>query len=163
MTEEKSVDSLTWVNPERTHGFGVWGNRRIVFGVRVDEKLAEAFTSVAKAKFGSTCIAIEAFMAAVVSSNIASDTRGVNPSITIDIGTIKIERNLRERRKLTKDDVVGEEVEATEDLTKCVYCGKEASDRAVYLQSGKTFAVCCEHLVSVVYQNRDKWKVQGGS
>jgi hypothetical protein len=71
-----------------------------VFGVRVDEKLALAFNRVAKAKFGSTCNPIESFMAAVVGVETNPTLVGVNPGITI--GEIKIERNLRERRKVTR-------------------------------------------------------------
>jgi hypothetical protein len=98
------IDSLTRVNPVRTHGLGLWGNRRVVFGVRVDEELKKRFNLVAERVFGSTCNPVESFMAAVVGCYQNPTLDGVNPSITI--GEIRIERNLRERRKL----VVGGEV-----------------------------------------------------
>lgn len=107
---QQHIDSITRVNPERTHGLGLWGNKRVVFGVRVDERLALAFVRVAKAKFGSTCNPIESFMASVVGCYQNPTLDGVNPSITI--GEIKIERNLRERRKV---EVV------TRETTESVY------------------------------------------
>jgi hypothetical protein len=96
---QQHIDSLTRVNPTRTHGLGLWGNELVVFGVRVDSKLKTAFTKVAERGFGSTCNPIESFMASVVGVYQNPTLDRVNPSITI--GEIKIERNLRERRKIT--------------------------------------------------------------
>lgn len=99
-------DSITGVNPSRSHGVGVWGNRRVVVGIRVDEGLYSAFKPVAQSVFGSTCRAIEAFMATIV----ACSSEGVNFGKTIEIGKLVIERNLRARRRL----VVEEEVEVVD-------------------------------------------------
>lgn len=46
--------SNTGVNPIRTHGFGVWGNRRVVMSIRIDEKLKIEATKVLKAVFVTT-------------------------------------------------------------------------------------------------------------
>jgi len=86
-------DSITTVN---RHGVGLWGNERIVVGVRVDKELYKAFKSVAERVFGSVCNPIEAFMAAV----LACQKEAVNFGQTVSIDRIIIERNLRERRKL---------------------------------------------------------------
>jgi hypothetical protein len=99
----QTQDSITGVNPKRSHGFGLWGNERVVIGVRVDKELYLRFKSVSKRVFGSVCNPIESFMAAVV--GLAEN--GVNPSNTIRIGKIVIERNLRERRKQVRGDLVG--------------------------------------------------------
>jgi len=99
-------DSITGVNPSRSHGVGVWGNRRIVVGIRVDEGLYSAFKPIAQGVFGSVCSPIEAFMASIV----AAHGEGVNFGKTIEIGKIVIERNLRARRRL----VVEEEVEVVD-------------------------------------------------
>jgi|YelNatPaOPRAMG01_1025707.scaffolds.fasta_scaffold07009_7 hypothetical protein len=96
-------DSITGVNPKRTHGFGLWGNERVVVGIRVDKELYLRFKSVSKRVFGSVCNPIESFMAAVV--GLAEN--GVNPSNTVRIGRVVIERNLRERRKQVRGDLVG--------------------------------------------------------
>lgn len=163
-SRQLSLDSITGVNPVRTHGLGRWGNPRVVFGVRVDKKLALAFTKVAKAKFGSTCIAIEAFMASVVGCSEQLETSGVNPSITIDIGEIKIERNLRERRKLTKTVTIEEETETTETLTKCGFkdCKRTPVGKGVYLPTKEPTEIplCAVHLEAAL-ENRGAWKVTG--
>ena len=113
MTQTKpNTACTTGVNPVRTHGFGVWGNARVVMSVRVDGELKKRFKQAAKAKFGSTCNPIECFMAGVVGSYERDLQLGVNPSNTVSIGTIIIQRNLRERRKL----VVERDVEVA--LTK---------------------------------------------
>jgi hypothetical protein len=75
----------------------------VVVGVRVDKELYLRFKSVSKRIFGSVCNPIESFMAAVV--GLAEN--GVNPSNTVRIGKIVIERNLRERRKQGVGDLVG--------------------------------------------------------
>lgn len=113
-TKQTNLCSLTGVNPPRTHGFGVWGGKRVVVGVRIDEKLYEAFKPVAKLVFGSVCRPVEAFMAAVVASNQAQQLTsklGVNPSPTVEIGRLVIERNVRTRRKLVVEETNEEVVE----------------------------------------------------
>jgi hypothetical protein len=103
---------MTGVNPVHTHGLGIWGNLRVVMGVRVDKLLKKRFTEVAKAKFGSTCCPIESFMAGVVGAYNSDLESGVNPSNTVEIGQIIIQRNIRERRKLVV------EKEETEQVTE---------------------------------------------
>ena len=112
---------MTGVNPKHTHGFGLWNNPREVFSVRVDKGLAKAFTRVARLKFGSTCKAIEAYMAAVVGAFNKLEEVGVNPSITVQIGHINIERNLvKERRHIhTKKTAVEETTEREVEETTC--------------------------------------------
>jgi hypothetical protein len=107
-TKQLRLDSMTGVNPKHSHGFGIWGNERVVMSIRVDKKLKLAFKEASKALFGSTCNPLESWMAGVVGIYYNQKMSGVNPSITVDIGEIKIERNLRERRKLTRTEVVEE-------------------------------------------------------
>jgi hypothetical protein len=127
-TKQLYLDSLTRVNPSHKHGLGLWGNPRVVMGIRVDKGLKKAFTNVAKAKFGSTCNPIESFMAGVVGSYYRDLEAGVNPSNTVNIGEIRIERNLRERRKMT---VVTETVEYSKVVSSpaaCFFCGRTISE-----------------------------------
>lgn len=107
---QTNLCSITGVNPPRTHGFGVWGNERVVVSFRCDKKLYEAFKPVALANYGSVCRPIESFMATVVATNQPTNELGVYPRNTIEIGKVVIERNLRTRRRM----VVDEEVEKTE-------------------------------------------------
>lgn len=113
-SKQTTLCSVTGVNPIRTHGLGVWGGRRVVVGVRVDEKLYKAFKPVAMLFFGSVCRPIEAFMASVISAQKV----GVNPKMTMEIGKLVIERNIRSRRKL-----LVEETEVTEKVMVTVTCG----------------------------------------
>jgi hypothetical protein len=151
---------LTGVNPKHTHGIGIWGNPRVVFGVRVDEKLAKAFAKVAKAKFGSTCRAVEPYMVAVVSSFSNLTELGVNPSITVNIDKQIIERNLRSRRKLvrttTQIDTVKEE---KEPASVCGYlkCGAVPVAKGVFCGNGREFLLCAFHLKEVE-ANRREWR-----
>ena len=112
--------SNTRVNPIRTHGFGVYKGRRVVWGVRVDENLLKQAKPVLKAKFGSDCRGVEAWLAGLVSITQGEQLLGVNPSNTVEIGKLVIERNLRSRRKLE----VTEEVEVIETVVSCVVCGR---------------------------------------
>jgi hypothetical protein len=113
--QQQRIDSMTGVNPKHTHGIGVWGNPRDVWSVRVDKKLALAFTKAVKPIFGSTCKAIETYMVSFLACVNSQDQLGVYPSITMDINIGKIERNLvRERRHIhTKTETV-ETVETVE-------------------------------------------------
>lgn len=159
-TRQLRLDSMTGVNPVRTHGLGIWGNPRVVMSVRVDEKLKEAFTSASKALFGSTCNPIESYMATIVGlyqNERTNRTFGVNPSITVDIGEIKIERNLRERRKLTEGGV-----EETEN-NRCTFAGcKEGGNRcpgiavasARYRPNNKKYYLCVFHFSEARKQPR---------
>jgi len=104
---------MTGVNPIRTHGLGIWGNRRVVMGIRVDEKLKIEATKVLKALYGSTCRGIEAYLAGLVATYQTQVIEGVNPSNTISIGKIVIERNLRPHRKLEVMEEVAEKVTET--------------------------------------------------
>jgi len=78
-------------------------DKRVVAGVRVNEELYKEFKSVSKQLYGSTCRAVEFFMASVV----LSARNKVNFSHTqqpIQIGEINIMRNLRPRRSLPFQD-----------------------------------------------------------
>jgi len=119
----------TGVNPYHTHGLGIWGNPRVVMGIRVDKKLKKRFTEVAKLKFGSTCNPIESFMAGVVGTYLHDLESGVNPCNTVSIGEIRIERNLRERRKMVDDTQVDTTINTEREKVEfsgCVVCGKVA-------------------------------------
>lgn len=123
-------DSITVVNRKPRHGVGVWGNRRVVAGVRVDEGLYLAFKPIAKRVFGSTCRAVEAFMAAVVACN----NNAVNFGNSVEINEVIIERNLRARRSLVVgnffDGLLWKTVDAPFNENghgvgcKCVVCSK---------------------------------------
>jgi hypothetical protein len=152
---EKSTntpDSTTGDNPKRTHGFGIWNNPRVPIGIRVDSGLKNAFDLASRALFGSTCLPIECFMASVIGAYQTYQKLGVSPSTTVNIGEIKIERNLRERRKL----VIEEEVETSETVTvkfcsvaRCLSGGKGAGvavARLLWLPRNEEFAVCDMHL-----------------
>jgi len=99
-------DSITGVNPIRTHGFGVYKGKRVAWAVRVDEKLLKKAKPVLRAKFGSTCRGVEAWLAGLVATYKGDYELGVNPSNTVSIGKLVIERNLRSRRKLTVEEEV---------------------------------------------------------
>lgn len=120
----REPNSITGVNPARSHGVGIWGNPRVVFGVRVDSELKKCFISISKRVFGSTCNPVESFMAAIVGCVEHAEKLGVNPSktVSIQIDEIKIERNLRERRKLVVEEV--KPVAAVAPEVKCDFCGK---------------------------------------
>lgn len=111
-----------WVNPEpRSHGVGVWGNPRVVMGVRVDGELRKAFKRAAVDLFGSVCRPVEGFMVSVVEAHKGSGegsgltpglTVGNRPEVKVEIGTLQIQRNLRSRRMLEPGvGVTREEVE----------------------------------------------------
>ena len=138
-TQNNQPDSITEVNPKRTHGLGIWGNPRVVMGVRVDSELKKRFKSVAKRVFGSTCNPIESFMATVVSCS----ENGVNFGNTIEVGKIVIERNLRERRRL---EIVREEVSEVSVVEKntCCVCGK-AGYRVVTRSDNGRVVLCRIH------------------
>lgn len=117
--EEQEISSVQpRVNPGvRTHGVGVWGNERIVMGVRVDGELKESFKRAAVALYGSVCNPVEGFMVAVVeaykglgegSGLTPGLTVGNRPEVKVEIGNFHVERLLRPRRKL--DPVPHQEV-----------------------------------------------------
>jgi len=150
-------DSITEVNRKCTHGLGVWGNPRVVFGVRVDSELKKRFVSVARRVFGSTCVAVESYMATIVGCVELADKLGVNPSKTvdIDIGEIKIERNLRERRRLA--------VEETRPITpsapevRCDFCGKVPVVGVFrHVRSGMEKRACGYH--AGILKNHENWE-----
>lgn len=139
-------DSKTGASPARTHGLGIWNNPRVPIGIRVDKELKKQFSSAAQALFGSTCLPIECFMASVIGAFQTYQKLGVSPSATVNIGEIKIERNLRERRKLTRTVTIEEEEEeSTVKLNRCEYCGKESVGRFRYRPTGKIYGLCRHH------------------
>ena len=93
----------TGVNPMRTHGVGIWGNRRVVMSIRVDEKLKKQATKVLKAIFGSTCRGVESILATIIATYQQQEIDGVYPSNTsskIEIANLNILREISSRRKL---------------------------------------------------------------
>jgi hypothetical protein len=113
----------TGVYPVRSHGFGVWGNRRVVMSVRVDERLKKEATRVLKAVYGSTCRGIESYLAGLVATYEQQGVSGVYPSHT-SIGQLVIERNIRTRRKLETRTYEEETTERNVTVSCCDFCGK---------------------------------------
>ena len=117
--QNKAQDCTTNVNLLDYIKMEVKSDKRVVAGVRVNEDLYKEFKQVSKQLYGSTCRAVEFFMASVV---LAARNK-VNFSHTqqpIVFSNVVIERNIKTRRKL----VVEEETE-TETVTaskSCFYC-----------------------------------------
>jgi hypothetical protein len=130
--------------------------KRLPITIRINSDLYRDFKPYGKAVYGSICRSVESFMAAC----LLTDDEKVHFCHTdngLNIGKIVIERNLRPRRKLEiADSNDGGEGEA---LGKCHYCRNPASDRAEYLPTGKIYALCSEHVVSIAYPNRNNWRV----
>ena len=109
--------------------------------IRVDKGLKKQFTLASKALFGSTCNPIESYMATIVGFYNNQTNLWVNPSHTktpvVNIGEIRIERNLRERRKLVVDAV---------PVDNCMIgsCGRVAVDTGLY--EGKEYRLCGFHV-----------------
>lgn len=151
------VDSITGVNPKRNHGVGVWGGPRTVVGIRVDEKLYSAFKPFAQRVFGSVCLPVECFMAALLITFVEAEKQGVNPgkTVKIDVGKILIQRNLRGRRALEFKE---EPVETVTVETCCDFCGKRPVV-AVFkdVESGIEKKVCSYHAKNL--HEHHKWRV----
>jgi len=146
------LDSNTGVNPVHTHGLGIWGNPRVVMSVRVDSKLKMRFKMASKALFGSTCNPIESWMAGIVGIHQNQKMSGVNPSTTISIGEIKIERNLRERRKLVVDPVF-----ADVPVLHCGFANCENVAVGTGFYKDTQFRLCSKHLAEAKINGRN-WK-----
>ncbi len=144
----------------RTHGLGIWKNPRVPMTIRVDKKLKLAFTEASKAFSGSTCSAIEYIMAAYVGCYRNQQLSGVHPELTMNIGEIKIERNLRERRKVTHTYTHEEEREVTEIVMVCGFkgCPNEPAGKAEFLPRKEVLPLCLEHL-DMAFQNKQNWRV----
>lgn len=102
----KSNDSFTNVNFSDYIKNEWKGENRVVKGIRVNSELYNEFKQVSKQLYGSTCRAVESYMASLV----LSARQKVNFSSTqqpININKIVIERNLRPRRKL---EITGQEL-----------------------------------------------------
>jgi hypothetical protein len=156
-TQLRIDDSLTGVNRVHTHGVGLWGNPRVVFGVRVDKGLKKQFTLASQALFGSTCNPVECFMATIVGMAKHQENFRVNPSLTINGLEIKIERNLRERRKISNEEA---KINETSKLESCSIpkCGRPAVEIMIYQPKGKTpkeYLVCLIH--STEYTKSPVW------
>ncbi len=118
-------------------------------GVRVDSGLYGRFKPLSKRIFGSTCNAIEIYMATLIltAKNPASicNTSG----LPIKIEKIVIERNLRARRNL--------EVEESVDGLRCHYCHKRAVGGFRYLPMGQNYPLCSFHAGALLHD--PKWSV----
>jgi len=152
-TKQLRLDSNTGVNPKHTHGLGIWGNERVVMSIRVDKGLKKEFKPASKALFGSTCNPIESWMAGIVGVFKNQKMSGVNPSTTVSIGEIKIERNLRERRRLEVD--VEPEVNSA---LKCGFTGCEEEAISLGVYKGTQYRLCFRHLAEAK-NNRKVWTV----
>jgi hypothetical protein len=123
-------------------------------GVRVDSEFKKRFNLVAKRVFGSVCNPIESFMATVVSCAES----GVNFGNTIEVGTIVIERNLRERRSLVVEKA---KPTAVPEL-KCDFCGKVPVVEVFrHKASGIQKRACGYHARTL--KNHAKWEIANGS
>jgi hypothetical protein len=152
----------TGYTPIHTHGLGIWSNPRVPMTVRVDKKLKTAFNEASKHFSGSTCSAIEYIMAAYVGAYKNQQINRVHPELTvqpIEIGEIKIERNLRERRKVTFEDAKANVVVGTGfNLCMIGECDKPVADVMIYQPRGKAaqeFRVCAYH--SSEYAKSNAW------
>jgi hypothetical protein len=123
--------------------------KRKPISIRMNDKLYQTFKPISKALYGSTCAAIETFMAAVVlASNEKVHFRNTS---SVDIGEIIINRNLPDRRKLRfKDDV----------LDGCRYCGEVSVGNFKYLATDKVFPLCEFHSDYLV--GTGTWDFVGG-
>jgi hypothetical protein len=134
-----------------THGLGIWNNPRVPFTVRVDKKLKNAFTEASKHFSGSTCSAIEYIMAAYIGAYKQAQINGVYPTLTnqpkIEIGEIKIERNLRPRRKLDPEPV--------DDSAVCCFrgCDNPATTEAYYVPLKEKRKLCDNHVSLLAADN----------
>lgn len=151
-TKQLRIDCMTGVNPKHTHGLGIWGNERVVMSIRVDKGLKKEFKPASKALFGSTCNPIESWMAGIVGIFKNQKMSGVNPSTTVSIGEIKIERNLRERRKLEVD------VEPVNEALHCGFTGCEEEAIGLGMYKGTQYRLCFRHLAEAK-NNRKVWTV----
>ena len=137
------------------------GNPRVTMSIRVDKGLKKQFTLASRAFFGSTCNPVEVFMASVVGIYKNQDLLRVNRSITMDIGEIRIERNLRERRKVTK---VSEAETGSKRCTiaRCVTGGNKCPGIAVasarYLPTNTEYLLCAAHFTACKTQLKI-WKL----
>ncbi|MDH5449062.1 MAG: hypothetical protein OEX01_08710 [Candidatus Bathyarchaeota archaeon] len=113
--------SNTRVYPARTHGFGVYKGRRVVWSVRVDEKLLNQAKPVLRGWFGSDCRGVETLLAGLVAASNGQQLGGVYPSNTVEIGKLVIERNLRPRHKLVVEEEKAVEVTKVVKKRKRVY------------------------------------------
>lgn len=93
------------------------GHRKVV-GIRIDENLYKTFKPIAKRVFGSVCRPIETFMASI----IAISQTEVNFGNTINVHEIKIERNLRARRRLVIDEEITVHEELNQSENNCFGC-----------------------------------------
>lgn len=135
----------------RTHGFGVYKGRRVPWAVRVDETLLNKAKPVLTAKFGSYCRSVEAWLAGLVATYKGDWTVGVNPSNTVEIGRLVIERNLRARRKM----VVEEEVTVTVTCGH-VDCNGEAVGSGVW-RGKQPLPLCADHYHEAESTYGDVW------
>jgi len=150
--QQLTLCCLTGVNPIRTHGFGVWGNRREVVGIRIDKKLYATAKPILIEYFGSVCRPIESFLATIVSSHQTTKLNsdfGVNPRNTIEIGKLVIERNIKTRRRLVVDEETTVKCMAAKKF--CSYCGElatyEVKPSSPYVKD--LFYVCDVHYDSM--------------
>ena len=150
--------------PLHTHGLGIWNNPRVPMTVRVDKKLKSAFTEASKAFSGSTCSAIEYIMAAYVGVAKTQQINGVYPTLTmnpIEIGEIRIERNLRERIKVPYEVAKAGKVEGEGfNLCEIGECDKPFVDVMIYQPKGKApieRQVCAFH--SAAYAGSKDWRL----
>jgi len=118
----------------------VYKGKRKVWGVRVDENLLKKAKPILRAKFGSDCRGVEAWLAGLVATTAGSYKVGVNPSNTVEIGELNIVRAIRPRRKMVIDP---------EDVKVTVTCGFANCDE-VAIGSGvwrkkQTVPLCTPH------------------
>jgi hypothetical protein len=148
-TKQLRIDTTvsSGYTPPHKHGLGIWKNPRVPMTIRVDKGLKLAFKDASMAFSGSTCSAVEYIMAAYVGAYKTQQINGVHPQLTmnpITIGEIKIERNLRERRKVTPTEDATAEVTEDNNALTCEIgeCEGKAVEVGVYVKTGKAYHVC---------------------
>jgi len=146
-TTTQNEDSLTKVHSVQNLFSGVRKPR----GFRVDTGLWTAFKSVAKAKSGSICSAIEPMLIAY----LGLADKEVHFGNTVRIEHLHIERNLRERRHL----VVEKAPVVAPVEPKCDFCGKAPVVGTFRHVSGVERRACSYHASQI--RNHEKWKEKG--
>jgi len=142
---EPSITNASFL-PEAVNKY-VSGVRKPI-GVRVDTRLYSRFKPLSKRIFGSTCNAIEIYMATLILTAESPASICNTSGRRINIEKIVIERRLRERRNL----------EIVEDsFEKCLFCHKVAVDRLRCLKDGRVYPVCGFHFQELL--SSGNWSV----
>ena len=152
-------------NKTKAHFFNYikkeWNSeKRVSTSIRVNRELYLEFKKVSKALYGSTCRAVEAFMASTVlaAREKAFFCHTVSQPVPIQIGEIYIGRNLRPRRSLPLQDCEMVEEEPQEVAPQhrakqpesCFYCDLAPVWRCETVFKGSPIMFLCNHHLSAL-------------